>query len=222
MENGSTPHHHRPTLRNDGSENRESPEARGANELREGEGILPGDVARRVFGPDPEGTARLEGRRSEIAKTQRELISAAGFLPLLRSPGRVDAKGTEHSVRFRGSTVEKHQHSDGWVPVLDSSGRLIIESALPKEYLRRLELQNELFGDLVRVVGLTQANRFVRSPSLQGGSSSQRVASGQDSGMSKRPGIVDRTSSIQKSEINNPQSSIHPSSFTVQRSMFDV
>jgi hypothetical protein len=34
--------------------------------------------------------------------------------------------------------VEKHQHSDGWVPVLDTSGRLAIERALPTEYLRRL------------------------------------------------------------------------------------
>ncbi len=45
-----------------------------------------------------------------------------------------------------------------------------IETALPSEYLRRLELQNELFGDHIRVVGLTRANRFVISqPTLRGG-----------------------------------------------------
>lgn len=174
MENGSTPQHHPLTLNHDGSQNRESPEDRGEDEFREGSGILPGDVAHRVFGPDSEGTAGLEGRRSEIAKAQRELISAAGILPLVSYPGRVDAKGTEHAVRFRGSTVEKHQHSDGWVPVLDRSGMLGIEHALPSEYLRRLELQNELFGDHVQVVGLTRANRFATvQPTLRGGEPSE-------------------------------------------------
>lgn len=77
MENGSTPQHHRLTLNHDGSQNRESPEDRGEDEFREGSGILPGDVARRVFGPNPEGTAGLKGSRAEIAKAQRELITAA-------------------------------------------------------------------------------------------------------------------------------------------------
>ena len=133
MENGSTLHHHRLTLNHDGSQNRESPEDRGEDELREDSGILPGDVSQRIFGSDPEGIEDREGRRSEITKAQRELISAASILPLVSDPGRVDAKGKEHAVRFRGSKVEKHQHSDGWMPVLDSSGMLCIESALPTE-----------------------------------------------------------------------------------------
>jgi hypothetical protein len=102
------------------------------------------------------------------------VIAAAGLLPTLRYPGSINAKGTEHAVRFRGLQVEKHQHADGWAPLLDSSGRLSIHKALPTEYLRRLDLQNELFGDLVYVIGLTRANRFaIVQPTLRGGEPSE-------------------------------------------------
>lgn len=37
---------------------------------------------------------------------------------MIAFPGKFDAKGTEHGVRFRGKRVEKHQHSDDWMPVL--------------------------------------------------------------------------------------------------------
>lgn len=98
------------------------------------------------------------------------MIVAAGFLPVLAYPAIIDAKGTEHAVRFRGVNVEKHQHSDGWAPVLDRSGKLGIRKALPAEYLRRLELQNELFGDAIRIIGLTRADRFaIIQPTLRGG-----------------------------------------------------
>ena len=154
----------------DGSENRESPEDRGADEFRKGTGLLPGDVARGVLGSNPEGTESFETGRPQIAKVQRQIIATSGVLPLIRPLGSIDAKGTEHSVRFRGVTVEKHQHSDGWAPFLDKQGALGICKALPLEYLRRLELQNELFGDQVRVIGLTAANRFVTiQPTLRGG-----------------------------------------------------
>lgn len=70
--------------------------------------------------------------------------------------------------------MEKHQHADGWDPVLDKSGMLRIQKALPTEYLRRLELQNELFGDQVHVIGLTRANRFaITQPTLRGGEPSE-------------------------------------------------
>lgn len=158
----------------DGSEDRKSPENCGADEFRKGAGILPGDVARSVFGPNPERIKSLETRRSEIAKDQRKMISAVGFLPPVTYPGSIDAKGTEHVVRFRGVLVEKHQHADGWAPMMDKSGRLVIHKALPTEYLRRLELQNELFGDHVQVIGLTRANRFVIvQPTLRGGEPSE-------------------------------------------------
>jgi hypothetical protein len=174
MENGSTQVQYRVTLTPDGSQNRESPKNRREDEFRQGSGIFPGDVARRVFGPDSTRVEGLEGKRPEIAKIQRQLIVAADGLPFLAFPSRFDAKGTEHAVRFRGLYVEKHQHSDAWVPVLDASEMLSIEKALPTEYLRRLELQNELFGDLVEVVGLTRANRFVTiQPTLRGGEPSE-------------------------------------------------
>jgi hypothetical protein len=170
MENRSTHLHHRVTLKPDGSEDRKSPEDRGADEFREGSGILPGDVTRRVFGSNPERAASIEIGRAEIAKAQRQIIAASLLLPILPYPGSIDAKGTEHVVRFRGVRVEKHQHSDGWAPVLDKTGMLGIREALPTEYLRRLDLQNVLFGDNVQIIGLTRANRFiVVQPTLRGG-----------------------------------------------------
>lgn len=82
----------------------------------------------------------------------------------------MDARGTEHSVRFRGSRVEKHQHSDGWIPVVTPHGKIGLAYALPSEYLRRLDLQNELFGDGIQVIGLTRGNRFaITQPTLKGG-----------------------------------------------------
>jgi len=174
MENGSTDLHAPPILNPDGRQNRIPPEDRGAHEFREGQGILPCDVSRRVFGPDPCGSAGCEESRSAIAKAQRQAILAAGILPALSWPDGFDAKGTEHGVRFRGRWVEKHQHSDGWVPLLDSRGMLGIRPALPREYLRRLDLQNDLFGDEIRVLGLTRANRFVTAqPALRGGEPSE-------------------------------------------------
>ncbi len=174
MENGSTRLHHALTLKRDGSQNGESPENCGADEFRQGSGILPGDVSRRVFGPNPERVEGFEAGRPEIAKAQRKVIVAGDWLPILAFPSRFDAKGTEHAVRFRGLNVEKHQHPDGWVPVLDKTGKLGIEKALPTEYLRRLELQNELFGDHIRVVGLTRADRLaIIQPTLRGGEPSE-------------------------------------------------
>lgn len=158
----------------DGSENREPPENCGADEFRKGAGILPGDVARTIFGTNSEGAESLQAGRPEIAKDQRKMIAAAGLLPPVAYLGNIDAKGTEHAVRFRGVLVEKHQHADGWAPMMDKSGMLVIHKALPTEYLRRLELQNELFGDHVQVIGLTRANRFaIVQPTLRGGEPSE-------------------------------------------------
>ncbi|MES2439974.1 MAG: hypothetical protein V4584_12935 [Verrucomicrobiota bacterium] len=45
-----------------------------------------------------------------------------------------------------------------------------IQPTLPVEYLRRLDLHNELFGDHLRVIGMTRADRFVTvQPTLRGG-----------------------------------------------------
>lgn len=157
-------------LNADGRQNRSSPENRGTHECREGAGLLPGDVACRISCPDSGGIETTGITRPEIAKAERTLISRLGLLQVLSFPGKFDDKGTEHVVRFRGLCVEKHQHGDGWIPILDRSGMLGITTALPSEYLRRIELQNELFGDRNWLIGLPRANRFVISqPTLRGG-----------------------------------------------------
>lgn len=51
---------------------------------------------------------------------------------------------------------------------------LAIGPALPTEYLRRLEFQNELFGDQIHILGLTRGTRFViTQPTLRGGEPSE-------------------------------------------------
>mgnify|MGYP000011019460 CR=1 FL=1 len=154
----------------DDPQNRETPKVGGKDEVSQSLGFLPGDVSHRIFGSDPQRTASCQSSRPEASKAQRSAISSAGFLPAIAYPAKFDAKGTEHAVRFRGNVVEKHLHADGWMPAIDFSGMLVLEKSLPTEYLRRLELQNELFGDGIRVVGLTRANRFVTTqPALRGG-----------------------------------------------------
>ena len=164
----------RSVLSTDGSENRKPPEDGAKDECGKVAGFLPSHVACRIFGPDSPGISNLQGERSEILKAQRQIVAESCFLPSISHPSRYDAKGTEHMVRFRGNIVEKHQHSDGWVPFLDTSGLFNIQPALPTEYLRRLEFQNELFGDRIEIVGLTKANRFVTTqPTLRGGEPSE-------------------------------------------------
>ena len=102
------------------------------------------------------------------------MIVHSGLLNMIASSDHFDAKGTEHTVRYRGSIVEKFQHSDGWTTFLDDRGLLAIRHALPSEYLRRLDDHNELFGDQIRVIGLTRTNRFVTTqPTLRGGEPSE-------------------------------------------------
>lgn len=152
-----------------GSKNRKSPETGREDEFSESVGLLPSDVAHRVFGTNPAGIAHDKDRQA-ATEAQRQAIVSAGLLPTIPYPRRLDAKGTEHAVHFRGRHVEKHQHSDGWVPVLEANGMLSLERASPIEYLRRLELQNELFGDHIRIIGLTRADRFaIIQPTLRGG-----------------------------------------------------
>ncbi len=85
----------------DESQNRETPEASGEDELGESQGFLPGDVSRRVFGSNPQGIACCQGSRPETAKAQRRAISSVGLLPALAYPNKIDAKGTEQS-HYRG------------------------------------------------------------------------------------------------------------------------
>ncbi len=151
-----------------GSKNRDSPQSGGEHAFREEIGILPGDVALRVFGSNPNRTSDPKSIKSPT-EVQRQAIVSAYILPSISFPRSLDAKGTEHVVRFRGSCVEKHQHSDRWMPEINSQGIITIRKATPLEYLSRLQFQNDLFGDHITVIGLTRANRFaISQPTLRG------------------------------------------------------
>lgn len=179
MENGSTDDQSPSTLSEDGSEDREPPENCGDDALCERTGILPEDVSSRVFGPNSVGASRLQGgcpevSRTELGRIQREAVIASPTLSPVACLGSIDARGTEHRVRFRGRRVEKHQHSSGWTPQLTLQGKLKLDNALPSEYLRRLELQNQLFGDDIQIIGRTSGNRFASTqPTLKGGEPSE-------------------------------------------------
>ena len=70
--------------------------------------------------------------------------------------------------------MEKHQRAEAWVPVLSEAGLLTVSRAVPPEYLRRLELQNEMFGDDVRITSMTRGDRFViTQPTLRGAEPSE-------------------------------------------------
>lgn len=155
-------------MKPDGSKNRDSPQSGGEHAFREEIGILPGDVALRVFGSNPNRTSDPKSAKSST-EVQRQALVAADFLPTIAFPRSLDAKGTEHVVRFRGSRVEKHQHTDGWMPEVNAQGMITIRKATPLEYLRRLQFQNDLFGDQITIIGLTRANRFaISQPTLRG------------------------------------------------------
>jgi len=179
MENGSTRDQYPPTLSRDGGKDRDSQETSGENALREGAGFCPGDVADRIFGSDSARSSCLQDdqqgiKRAQCGRDERKAIAGSGLLPHLAYPKKIEARGTEHVVRFRGRLVEKHQHADGWVPMVTPKGKLGMDRALPTEYLRRLELQNMLFGDDIKIVGLTRADRFaISQPTLRGGEPSE-------------------------------------------------
>jgi hypothetical protein len=136
-------------------------------------GFAPLDVACRIFGSNTI-RASCEKDRQKITTSQQQEVIASGLLSFIPFPASIDARGTEHAVRFRGKTVEKFQHSNGWVPIIDPTSKLAVTHATPLEYLKRLELQNLLFGDEIRVIGITRANRFVTSqPTLRGGEPSE-------------------------------------------------
>lgn len=156
------------------AENRDSQETRRTNERGENTLFLPEDVARAICRADSKGTPSFYNsqERSEITKSQRNALIACGLLNHLAFPENrdIDARGTEHVVLFRGSWVEKFQKSEAWMPVITGERKLGIGLAVPMEYLRRLQLHNEIFGDHIRITALTRGNRFViTQPTLKGG-----------------------------------------------------
>ena len=177
MKIASTKHQTSVTLNGD-AEDRDSQEAFRANAKGEDAILSPSDVARAISGADTGGVARPVpvSRQREVADYERNAVAASGILPqkAFPKPAEIDAQGTEHVVRFLGSHVEKFQKRDAWVPLITPVGLLGIGHAVPSEYLRRLQLQNDLFGDDIRVTALTRANRFVISqPTVRGGEPSE-------------------------------------------------
>jgi len=181
MEYGSTHDQTAATVTADGSEDRKSPATGHGDAHREGAGISPKDVARRIFGSNPTGVPCLQGGqptgisdRKDHSQAERQAVGEADFLPRLKFLSTIDARGTEHAVRFRGGVVEKHQHCSGWIPVVTPQGKIGVDQACPSEYLHRLDLQNELFGDDIEVIGITRGDRFaITQPTLKGGEPSE-------------------------------------------------
>jgi hypothetical protein len=104
------------------AENRDPQKARRADEQGEKSLLLPSDVSRAICSSDTAGTAGFsEGQgRSKITALQRKTLVTSALLPRIEFPNlsRIDARGTEHVVTFRGERVEKHQRAEAWVPVL--------------------------------------------------------------------------------------------------------
>lgn len=111
------------------------------------------------------GTGSLFAR----AREEYEFIKESG-LPLLDFPEQrsIDTKGKEHSVVFRGSRVWKYQDGPALLPISEAK-KLDVREALPSEYLDRLTLQNELFGDDLRVEGILKNGKLVTSQSMIAG-----------------------------------------------------
>jgi len=160
-------------LNSDGNTDRKPPESRGDDALGATAGIKPEDLACRIFSTNSNGSPSLQDpritSRADRTKAEWQVVAAAG-LPLIEALTTIEAQGTEHKVRFRGAFVEKHQRMDGWVPIATREGKIGVAHAVPSEYLRRLHLQNDLFGDSIRIIGVTPARRFaIIQPTLKGG-----------------------------------------------------
>lgn len=172
-ENGSTNPQNQDSLNPD-AENRDPQETRRTDERSKEPRFLPSDVARAIHCAESTGATGFSEAvsRTDASKVQRQAIIDSGLLPRKEFPKRssIDLQGTEHVVRFCGSNVEKHQKADAWHPMLTLDRKLSVGRALPTEYLRRLELQNSMFGDRILVTALTRGDRFVTTqPTLRGG-----------------------------------------------------
>lgn len=125
-------------------------------------GFLPRDVRRGILAAMPNGGA---GSTSAQAKKEHSLLAGIG-LSVLASPAKKEifAKGKEHVVTLQGDRVWKYQDGPALMPIA-KAGKLEVKSALPSEYLDRLDLQNELFGDDLRVEGFLKNGKLVTSQS---------------------------------------------------------
>lgn len=154
----------------------------GGNGARAAGGLLPTGLRRRILAAISGGS-----QGSAFAQARRELdaVVAAGGLPALEAPGNkaILTKGKEHLVSLAGTRVWKYQDGPALIPIMQG-GKLAVREARATEYLSRLDLQNELFGDDLRVEGFFKGGKLVTSQSfLLGGQPSEREMTAMLSGL---------------------------------------
>jgi len=86
------------------------------------------------------------------------LVGLSGLsADFFRDKELLSTEGAEHKVFYLASEGRVFKHtwpgSYGNVPILDADGSFCVREATPAEYRRRLHLQNEVFGDLIREEG---------------------------------------------------------------------
>lgn len=96
-------------------------------------------------------TSTREGSRPSVSDQRQRLIRFARnhglVLPKSVLPRDFDHRGQEHWVWFRGGRAWK-------VTYRDQFGFSVTGNATPSDYLNRLRLQNEVFGDDIRLEGV--------------------------------------------------------------------
>jgi len=128
-------------------------------------GLLPGDVRRRISEAITEG-----GAGASFAKAAKGREFLATILPVVHGLGASEAllQGKVHLVVRKGAQVWKYQDGPALIPIA-KSGKLEVREAMPSEYLARLDLQNGLFGDEVRLEGILESGKLVISqPAIRG------------------------------------------------------
>lgn len=125
-------------------------------------GFFPRDLRRGILAAITQG-----GAGSVFAKAAKEREFLATKLPALAGvkAEEVLIKGKEHLVVRKGRQVWKFQDGPALIPIA-KAGKLDVREALPSEYLERLDLQNALFGDDVRIEGILKNGKLVISQSL--------------------------------------------------------
>lgn len=135
-------------------------------------GLSPSDVLTAILGTDSEGSSDASPQER---KRQGGVLESLGLLQLSQpDPREFLAQGKEHAVVLRGNRVWKYLTGLALHPVA-KRGKLEVRESLPSEYLDRLNLQNEFFGDDLEVEGILPNGKLVTSQSaLQGGQPTEK------------------------------------------------
>lgn len=96
-------------------------------------------------------------------------------LPLIDAPKHCRIKGKEHLVQYNGRDVVKFPIRQGpLTPFVNNLKKIAVRPADEQEYLKRLDLHNEVFEDEIKVIGIQSNGRLVISqPLLLGGEPSE-------------------------------------------------